>query len=148
MLCRNNYAQEYIDACRSKIDGQVSSFKAVVTAGVGLRGQDRAQFDRATVDFEPVFFNSMVLVLDNYFVHRSRMLEKKDGNALNEVRVLCTSLTSNDGRLAADKQIKLDPARSVMGYQLGDQIAVREDDFRRLAQAFFAEMESKFLDVA
>jgi hypothetical protein len=50
--------------------------------------------------------------LENYFVHRSRTLEKKDGNPLNEVRVLCTSMMSNDGKLAADKQIRLDPAKS------------------------------------
>jgi len=41
--------------------------------------------------------------VESYFVHRSRTLVKKDGNALNEVRVLCTSLMSNDGALEADR---------------------------------------------
>ena|SRR5665647_589613 len=48
--------------------------------------------------------------VENDFVHRSRTLERKDGSSLNEVRVLCTSLTSNGGTLEADRQIKLDRA--------------------------------------
>jgi hypothetical protein len=39
----------------------------------------------------------MVLGLDHYFLHRVRKLEGKDGNPLNEVRVICDSLTDNDG---------------------------------------------------
>jgi hypothetical protein len=52
----------------------------------------------------------MVLVLENYFEHRTRAKEKKDGNPLNEVRLLSTSMMTNNGRMAADKSIKLDPA--------------------------------------
>jgi hypothetical protein len=47
----------------------------------------------------------MALVLDHYFCHRPRTLEKKDGDPLNEVRVLCNSLMSNDGIMVADKTI-------------------------------------------
>jgi hypothetical protein len=113
--------------------------------GRGLNRWGKARYDAAAEAFEPVFFNNMVHVLDNYFVHRSRTLEKKDGNALNEVRMLCTSMVSNDGRLAADKQIKLNPEKSVLGYKVGDVIALRENDFQLLAKAFFAEIEAKFL---
>jgi hypothetical protein len=51
----------------------------------------------------------------------------------------------NDGKLAADKQIKLDPGKSLLGYKIGDEIKLREDDFLLLAKAFFAEIERKFL---
>ena len=94
---------------------------------------------------KPVFFNNLVLVLENYFVHRSRTIEKKDGNPLNEVRVLGTSMMGNGGRLAADKSIRLDPATSILKLRVGDEIAVGEEDFGRLATAFFADLESKFL---
>lgn len=52
----------------------------------------------------------MVLALDQLFVHRARGIEGKDGNPLNEVRVLCTSIMANGGVLVKDSQIKLDPA--------------------------------------
>jgi len=39
----------------------------------------------------------MVLVLDSSFSHRQRTMELKDGNPLNEVRVLCNSILENDG---------------------------------------------------
>jgi hypothetical protein len=35
-------------------------------------------------------------------MHRARAVEKKDGNALNEVRILCNSLMKNGGAMAAD----------------------------------------------
>lgn len=87
----------------------------------------------------------MVLTLDSYFTHRARTLEGKDGNPLNEVRVLCASLMQNAGTLADDKTIKLKPAASVLGYEVGDEINVTEADFVRLSEAFFAELESRFV---
>jgi hypothetical protein len=64
----------------------------------------------------------MILALDNYLLHRSRMMELKDGNPLNEVRVLCNSITTNKGKLCSDKTIKLDPAKSILGFKVGDEI--------------------------
>jgi hypothetical protein len=72
-------------------------------------------------------------------------IEKKDGNPLNEVRVLSASMTGNGGRMGADTTIRLDPARSFLGYRVGDEIAVRDEDFGLLARAFFADLEGKFL---
>jgi len=145
VLCMNTYDQEYIDECRAKIASQISAYKQLVSTARKLAGPKRSQLDSAVEPFEPVFFNNMVLVLDNYFVHRSRTIEKKDGNPLNEVRVLCSSMMSNGGIVAADKTIKLNPATSVLRHQVGDEIELSEEDFLRLSKAFFAEIESKFL---
>ena len=123
MLARNTYDQEYIDACRARVEADLD----VIGAGADAR-----------------IYNDLVMLLDYFFVHRTRNLEGKDGNPINEVRVLSNSLLENDGVLAADKQIKLDPARSVLGYAPGDQIAVDEAGFRRLAAAFFGELERRY----
>ena len=100
MLCMTTYDRSYVDDCRSKIASQVSAYRALASTARG----SGADGTTALEAFEPVFFNNLVLALDNYFVHRSRTLELKDGNPLNEVRVLCNSMTSNDGIVAADSR--------------------------------------------
>ena len=100
MLCVNNYHREYINECRAKVEFQVSTYKKVAalkTAG---------KLSNALDSFEPVFFNNMVLVLDSLFIHRGRAKEMKDGNTLNEVRLLCGSLTQNGDKMMVDKTIK------------------------------------------
>ncbi len=149
MLAMTNYGREYIDNARASIDAQVAAYRAQAAAGAkacaGAAAADREAYERAAAAFEPVYFNSLVHVLDDYFVHRQRSLEGKDGNALNEVRVVCASLVGNGGRLAADKQIRLKPQTSVLGYAVGDEIRITEPDFVALAAAFFAQIEEKFL---
>lgn len=135
MLSVNSYDKEYVDACRAKVDRQVATYKELAAA---------AKDPVALAAFEPLFFNHMLLVLDHYFMHRARGIEKKDGNPLNEVRVLCNSLMENDGVMVADTQIKLRPDSSLLGYEVGDEIALSEADFVPLAAAFFEEIESKY----
>jgi len=138
MLARNSYPADYVAAARASLEARVATYRAMVAAGEG------AGFDAAVKVFEPVFFNDLVLVLENYFVHRLRNAEGKDGNALNEVRLLSAALMGNDGRFAVDKQTRWRPEGSVLGYAPGDEIAVREDDFRRLADAFLAEIAARY----
>ncbi len=106
---------------------------------------DEPLLNTAIETFEPHFFNNMVLTLDSYFVHRARAIEKKDGNPLNEVRMLCNSMMNNNNMMCADKTIKFDPAKSVLKYGVGDEIKLNEADFILLSSAFFAEIESKYL---
>ena len=120
MLAANKYPQAYVDDCRARIALQMSTYRALAEASPA----------RSLEPFEHQFFNNMVLVLDYLFVHRTRALEKKDGNPLNEVQVLCNSLLNNNGLLAADKQIKLDPATSILKY-----LTVGTNDLHSLAQA-------------
>ena len=123
MLAVTEYSPDHINRCR-----RVAAFAESKANGAA----------------EAAFFNNMVLSLDHYFVHRLRKNEGKDGNPLNEVRVLCDSLTDNDGVLAADKTSRLDPEKSILGLEVGDEIKLTEADFRRLADGFLAEIESRY----
>jgi hypothetical protein len=74
--------------------------------------------DAQITAFEPLFFSNLVHVLDNLFVHR---LRKQEGKEAKEVRVM------TNAALNGDTPPQLD-----------------EEGFRRLADAFFTEIEAKF----
>lgn len=58
--------------------------------------------------------------------------------------MLCNSITDNNGVMAADKTIRMNPDKSLLKYVVGDEIALSEADLRRLAKGFFAEIESRY----
>ena len=145
MLSIASYTQEYIDTCRSSVDMTVAAYENLGSAVTTSKGTDAAPVEFAMASFEPAFYNHMILALHGYFGSRARNKEGKDGNPLNEVRMLCDSLMHDNGRLAADKTIKWRPEKSVLGYHVGDEIRLTTADFSRLSKAFFAELESKYL---
>src|SRR3989442_1810786 len=93
-LCRSR-TQKYIDECRSRVAAKVSAYQRLVATARNQATTDEPPLNAAVEAFEPHFFNNMVLALDSYFVHRARAIEKKDGNPLNEVRMLCNSMMNN-----------------------------------------------------
>lgn len=141
MLGMKTYSQEYIDSCRARVDADVRAYRKQV-------GKSPNQ------DFEHRFFNDQVLLLDHMFVHRLSGAEGKDGNPLNEVRVLTNSLLLNKGKLQIDKLpgwpnsagggMKLPVEKSVLKLRPGDDVQVTERDFVRLAEAFFKEIEKRY----
>ena len=137
MLANNTYPQDYIDACRSRVSAQQKAYaKAAKAGGDSLEA------------LEPEFFNNMVIVLDHYFAHRTRGIEGKNGNPLNEVRVITNSLMEHGGTMTGEKSIKLAPETSVLGIAEGERIAIGAGDFERLANAYFAELQERFGEVA
>src|SRR4051794_10317504 len=98
MLAVTRYSPEYVAQTRKAIGAQVAAYAELAKAANGA--------GPALESFEHVFFNNMVLVLDHCFLHRARGPEGKDGNPMNEARVIANSLVENDGRLLADTQIK------------------------------------------
>ena len=135
MLGKNSYAPEYVEQCRADVDQLLKAYRKLVTAAKG---------SAAVAAFEPRFCNHLVLALDEYFVHRLRGVEGKDGNPCNEVRMIADSVMLNDGALTVEKAIKLTPETSVLGLAPGDRIALDEKTFTKLAAAYFDEIEAKF----
>jgi len=130
MLSQSTCALHHIDGRRDAVDLRVAAFRRLAGSGAAA----------AVHDVEPVFFNDLVIVLNSWFAH----VQHTDGPVLNEVRLLAESL-SQGSTLVADRHIRLDPHRSVLGYRVGDEIAVREADFSALAKALFAELEGRYL---
>ena len=141
MLGMKTYSQDYIDACHARVEANLRAYRKQV-------GKAPAK------EFEDLFFKDQVLLLDYMFVHRLSGIEGRDGNPLNEVRVLCNSILLNKGKLQVDKLpgwpnsavsgLKLPPEKSLLKLQVGDEIRLTEADFVRLSKAFFAEMEKKY----
>ncbi len=142
MLGMKTYSQDYINACRARVDADLRAYRKQVGKALSK-------------EFELRYFNGLVLLLDYLFVHRLSGIEGKDGNPLNEVRILCHSLLFNQGKLQIDKlpgwpnsavaNLKLPPEKSVLRLSVGDDVKLSEADFVRLSKAFFAEIEKKYL---
>jgi len=141
VLGMKKYTKSYIAACRARLDADLRAY--------------RKQVGKApSKEFEARFFNDQVLLLDYMFVHRLSGIEGKDGNPMNEVRVLCNSILFNDGKLQVEKlagwpnsavsALTLPPEKSILKLEVGDEIRLSEDDFVRLSKAFFAELEKKY----
>lgn len=107
-------------------------------------GTDKTPLDSALTVFETLFFNDIILAWDNYFCHRSRTLEQKDGNPLHEIRGLCNSIMQNSNIVCADRTMKFDPAKSVLHHQGGDEIKLNDEGFLLSYGAFFTENERRY----
>src|SRR3954451_13561661 len=142
MLGMKTYDRDYVNSCRAMIEANVEAYDMV------------AEEIAADINFETSFFNNLVLSLDYMFVHRLSGIEGKDGNPLNELRVLCNSILYNGGKLQVEKLpgwpnsavsgLKLPPERSILGLKPGQTIQLKRDDFVRLAAAFFEELKKKY----
>jgi hypothetical protein len=133
MLSQSSYSHAYVAATRTTLRTIVTEYRKVAKSGT------------PDADFERALFNHLVLALEMYFVQRQRALEGTDGNPLNEVRLLVASILENDGRLLADKKIRLAQGRSVLGFATGDPIVLDPDSFTRLSEAFLDEIERRYL---
>ncbi len=141
MLGMKTYSQDYINRCRAVIEANLRAYRKQV-------GKAPAK------EFEDRFFKDQVLLLDYMFVHRLSGIEGRDGNPLNEVRVLCNSTLLNKGKLQVDRLqgwpnsavsgLKLPQEKSLLKLQVGDEVRLTEVDFVRLSKAFFAEIEKKY----
>jgi hypothetical protein len=143
MLGRKDYTKDELETARKAVAQQLAAYKKLVKAIDAATSDPKVA--AALEAFEPILFNNMVMVLDRYFVHRIRNVTGKDSNPLNEVELLTEALLENGGLLRGNNVIKYAPDQSVLGLDVGDRIKLTAVEFERLAKAFFAEIEAKFV---
>src|SRR3954471_20756447 len=103
MLGVKDYEQDYIDACRSRVETQVVMCHEVAQAARDHGDADVSALEGALESLEYEYFNNMLIVLEGCFVHRLNDAEGKGGGgggggkAMHEVRVLARSLVENGG---------------------------------------------------
>jgi hypothetical protein len=132
------YTPTYIAACRQRFADQLQAYLSMVE---GSSAPNVGEFERK-------YCRALLLALDNCFATRSRSMEGRDGNPLNEVRILCKSIIINRGKLMADAHINLSPGTSVLGLAVGDDVDLNARDFARISSAFFDSIERTYGAVA
>ena len=136
MLGRNAYPKTQIAACRAEMTAMAATWRAVA----------RTADPKAREDAEAQVFNQMAVALEGWFVHRLRGQEGKDGNPMNEVRLLALGVTTNGTYFPTDHSIKWQPEASITGYRAGDKIRLSEPVFTRLASAYLDAVQAKFAE--
>jgi hypothetical protein len=134
MLGRSTYPTAQIAACRAEMAELCATWRAIAA-----RSEPKAR-----AEAEVQVFNQMAVALEGWFIHRLGGVEGKDGNPLNEVRLLAQGVTSNGGYFPSDNAIKWRPEASVTGYRAGDKIALSEAIFARLTEAYLDAVSAKF----
>ncbi len=128
MLGRASYSPDYIKAVDDRVTRVLKAF-------------DKA---KPAEPFASDALLDIVLGLEMAFVHRLRGQEGKDGNPLNEVRMIVASVLEFGGVMTADETIKWKPEASVTGLKLGDKIVLSRKQVQALADAFIEEIAAKF----
>ena len=128
MLGRANYPVAYIKAVNTRVDRVLKAF-------------DQA---KPAEPFASEALLDVIVGLEMAFVHRLRGQEGKDGNPLNEVRMITASVLEFGGVMTLDKTIRWKPEASVTGLKNGDKIALDRKQVGKLVDAFFEELAKKY----
>ena len=136
MLGRKTYPTAQIATCRAEMTAMAATWRAVA------KGSE----PKAREDAEAQVFNQMAVALERRFTHRLRVVESKDGNPMNEVRLLALGVTTNGSYFPSDHTIKWQPEASVTGYRAGDKIRLSEAQFSKLANAYLDAVAVKFAE--
>ena len=124
MLLRTGYDRHYVAACRESVGAAVEEMRRVQAGSAA--------------------WNQLVPALDRWFSLRNPKVEGRDGNPINEVRMIAESVTEHSSVIVVPKGIKLAAETSVLGFEEGEEISLDGDAFERLFDAFLAEVEEKF----
>jgi hypothetical protein len=136
MLAQKTYPTEHIDRCRLAVDERIAAYHRAV-ADTGAR-------QRTT--FEQLYCRDLMVLLDAWFMHRTRAVEGKDGNPANEVRMLAASIIHHNGVLAADSTIRYRAEHSITELEIGAPINLTIDQTQHLAHAYLDTIIQRFGD--
>lgn len=128
MLGVKKYKAEYISNCRKKIRADLAALDKL----------------SAPEDFKASYYNNLILVLDTMFAHRLRGLEGKDGNPMNEVRILAQSILINNTKLIEEKTIHYNPETSITKVKVEQSIRLSGKEFFHLSKAYLDAIELTF----
>ena len=137
MPATGSYSAQYVDATRARVTEQLRTYRGFAAAAT----TDDAT--RAVQAWAPVYFASLVVGLEHAFVHR-RVAAGGGATALDEVRTLAASIERHGGVLTVDPATPYDAGTAVLGVAEGSLIALDDDRFERLADAFLAEIEARY----
>jgi hypothetical protein len=124
MLPRTGYDRHYVASCRESVGAAVEELRRVEAGSVA--------------------WNQLVVALEHWFAQRIPKVEGRDGNPLNEVRVIAESVIEHGAVMTVPRGIKLGSETSVLGFEEGEEISLDGDAFERLFDAFLAEVEEKY----
>jgi hypothetical protein len=136
MLAQKTYPVDHINRCRQTVADRVTAYRTAVA--------NTKPTDRAT--FEQLYCRDLIVLLDAWFMHRTRAVEGKDGNAANEVRMLAASIIHHNSIFTADTTIRYRATNSVTHLEIGDTINLTIDQTAQLATAYLDTITQRFTE--
>ncbi len=136
--------QDYLDACRARVESQVAFFREFAGAVSRVDANEERGLEPMLESLEADYFNNLVIVIDAYFAGR-RAGTREPGPVAAEVAALRTSLVEGEGELLPEAAATLDESHTVLGLKVGDSIRLTAQTFSRLADAYFAEIERRLI---
>lgn len=141
MQTRKHYTTAEIHEGRETLERALLSFRKMARS---LSGPKDVTLSRALAEVEREFCAALVVMMDRQFIERARMIAGRDTNPLSEVEMITDALVQHQGVLRASTSIKYEPAHSILQMKVGDRVRLDTEDVRRLANAFFHDLEAKF----
>src|SRR5262245_3538236 len=112
MLPRTGFDRHYVASCRESVGAAMDELRRVEAGSVA--------------------WNQLVVALEHWFAQRIPKIEGRDGNPLNEVRVIAGSVIEHGAVMTVPKGIKLRSDSSVLGFEEGEELSLDGDAFERL----------------
>ena len=142
MFGRKNYTPEELDHATEAIGQQLAAYKKLAQA-VEATSDPAAR--SALEAFEPLFCNKHDAGSGSLLRSSPADGHRQRRQSAHEVELVADSVMNNGAILRGNNVIKFAPEESVLKLTVGDKIKLTAAQFERLAKAFLAEIQSKFL---